>query len=70
MTTAPPPVLNPWLSMWTRPRRTMRQILDTNPTDLVLTTTKRRPNSAWAEPVAVLKRAKAEPVAPKKALGA
>ena len=23
--------LNPWLSMWTRPRATMRQILDTNP---------------------------------------
>jgi len=28
-----------------------------HPTDLVLTTTKRRPNSHWAEPVAVLKRA-------------
>ncbi|HSX61554.1 MAG TPA: AAA family ATPase [Tahibacter sp.] len=28
-----------------------------HPTDLVLTTTKRRPASAWAEPVAVLKRA-------------
>lgn len=37
---APPPIvppeiraepLNPWLSMWTRPRATMRQILDTNP---------------------------------------
>ena len=37
----PPPILppavsageplNPWLSMWTRPRATMRQILDTNP---------------------------------------
>ncbi|HET8946107.1 MAG TPA: Yip1 family protein [Candidatus Polarisedimenticolia bacterium] len=32
----PPPVpaaepLNPWLSIWTRPRATMRQILDTNP---------------------------------------
>lgn len=30
-----------------------------HPTDLVLTTTKRRPSSAWAEPVAVLKRARA-----------
>ncbi|MDC8014127.1 ATP-binding protein [Tahibacter soli] len=28
-----------------------------HPTDLVLATTKRRPQSAWAEPVAVLKRA-------------
>ncbi|UXI68561.1 ATP-binding protein [Tahibacter amnicola] len=28
-----------------------------HPTDLVLATTKRRPNSSWAEPVAVLKRA-------------
>jgi hypothetical protein len=31
---APPPAaepLNPWLSIWTRPRATMRQILDTNP---------------------------------------
>lgn len=33
----PPPAvpagepLNPWLSIWTRPRATMRQILDTNP---------------------------------------
>ena len=36
----PPPIvppevraepLNPWMSMWTRPRATMRQILDTNP---------------------------------------
>lgn len=32
-----------------------------HPTDLVLTTTKRRPNSAWAEPVAVLKRAVSSP---------
>ncbi len=31
-----------------------------HPTDLVLTTTKRRPASAWAEPVAVLKRAAAQ----------
>ncbi|TDR38239.1 AAA domain-containing protein [Tahibacter aquaticus] len=34
-----------------------------NPSDLVLTTTKRRPNSAWAEPVAVLKRARPEAAA-------
>jgi hypothetical protein len=32
----PPPVpLNPWLSIWTQPRATMRQILDTNPRRLV-----------------------------------
>ena len=28
--------LNPWLSLWTRPRATMRQILDTNPRRLVI----------------------------------
>jgi hypothetical protein len=33
--------LNPWLSIWTRPRATMRQILDTNP-------------RAWVHPLAIL----------------
>lgn len=38
----PPPVaasdeaLNPWFSIWTRPRATMRQILDTDPRRMVL----------------------------------
>lgn len=41
-----------------------------HPTDLVLTTTKRRPNSTWAEPVAVLKRAKADAATARKVLGA
>jgi len=31
----PPKRMNPWLSMWTQPRATMRQILDTNPDRLV-----------------------------------
>jgi len=29
-------LLNPWFSMWARPRRTMRQILDSDPERLVL----------------------------------
>jgi len=29
-------LLNPWLSMWTQPRRTMRQVLETDPERLVL----------------------------------
>jgi hypothetical protein len=33
--------LNPWLSIWTRPRATMRQILDTDP-------------RAWVHPLAIL----------------
>jgi hypothetical protein len=31
----PPAPLNPWLSIWTRPRATMRQILDANPRPMV-----------------------------------
>lgn len=30
------PALNPWLSMWTQPRATIQQIIDTNPERLVL----------------------------------
>jgi hypothetical protein len=33
--TAPAVPLNPWLSIWTQPRATMRQILDTDPRRLV-----------------------------------
>lgn len=30
------PVLNPWFSMWTRPRQTVQQIVDTDPNRMVL----------------------------------
>ena len=36
MVTDQAPLLNPWLSMWTKPRRTMRQILDNDPRRFVL----------------------------------
>lgn len=31
------PIMNPWFSMWVHPRRTIRQIVATNPDRLVLT---------------------------------
>jgi hypothetical protein len=31
-----PSALNPWLSIWTQPRATIQQIIDTNPTQMVL----------------------------------
>ncbi|OGW16962.1 MAG: hypothetical protein A2X56_04130 [Nitrospirae bacterium GWC2_57_13] len=34
--TKPDSYLNPWLSIWTRPRYTMRQVLETDPARLVL----------------------------------
>src|SRR5439155_17205593 len=33
---APPSRLNPWVSLWLRPRPTMRQILDTDPRRMVV----------------------------------
>ena len=30
------PILNPWVSMWIKPRATIQQIIDTNPNHLVL----------------------------------
>src|SRR5262245_31803105 len=36
VTEAPPkPRLNPWLSMWTKPRETIRQIIETDPEHLI-----------------------------------
>ena len=31
------PILNPWISMWIKPRATIQQIIDSNPNHLVLT---------------------------------
>lgn len=36
MTPLPTQTLNPWLSIWTKPRQTIQQIVDTNPQHLVL----------------------------------
>lgn len=36
METNPGALLNPWFSMWTQPRRTMRQVLESDPERLVL----------------------------------